>query len=73
MITGEAYELEIEPDYTVEKIKELIGKKENILTPQLRLVLGGRQMSDDKTASDYKLEEGSLLHLILALRGGGED
>ena len=26
--------------------------------------------ADDKTASDYQLEGGSTLHLVLALRGG---
>jgi ubiquitin-like protein Nedd8 len=27
-------------------------------------------MSDDKTARDYNIEGGSVLHLVLALRGG---
>ena len=27
-------------------------------------------MNDDKTASDYNIEGGSVLHLVLALRGG---
>ena len=35
-----------------------------------RLIFGGKQMHDDKTASDYNLEGGSTLHLVLALRGG---
>lgn len=26
--------------------------------------------NDDKTASDYKVQGGSVLHLVLALRGG---
>jgi len=28
-------------------------------------------MNDDKTATDYGIEGGSVLHLVLALRGGG--
>ena len=28
------------------------------------------QMNDEKTASDYKVSGGSVLHLVLALRGG---
>jgi ubiquitin-like protein Nedd8 len=28
-------------------------------------------MNDNKTAADYKIEGGSVLHLVLALRGGG--
>jgi ubiquitin-like protein Nedd8 len=34
------------------------------------LIFGGKQMSDDKTARDYNIEGGSVLHLVLALRGG---
>ena len=46
----------------------MIGEKGNILPPQLTLILDGQKMSDDKTASEYKLEDGATLHLILALR-----
>ena len=28
--------------------------------------------NDDKTAADYKIQGGSVLHLVLALRGGGQ-
>jgi hypothetical protein len=50
------------------------------------LIFGGKQMyvlhkqyqqsnsffcrSDDKSASEYNIEGGSVLHLVLALRGG---
>ena len=27
-------------------------------------------MNDEKTAADYKVQGGSVLHLVLALRGG---
>ena len=29
-------------------------------------------MNDDKTAKDYNIEGGSVLHLVLALRGGSQ-
>ena len=35
-----------------------------------RLIFGGKQMNDDRTAKDYNIEGGSVLHLVLALRGG---
>lgn len=31
----------------------------------------GPSRNDDKTAADYKVQGGSVLHLVLALRGGG--
>jgi ubiquitin-like protein Nedd8 len=37
---------------------------------QQRLIYGGKQMGDDKTAEEYQLEGGCTLHLVLALRGG---
>ena len=42
------------------------------LLPSLlhRLIFGGKQMNDDRTAKEYNIEGGSVLHLVLALRGG---
>ena len=31
-------------------------------------LFAGKQMNDEKTASDYKVQGGSVLHLVLALR-----
>ena len=45
-------------------------EKEGIPPPQQRLIFGGKQMTDDKKASEYNIEGGSVLHLVLALRGG---
>ncbi|XP_015764027.1 PREDICTED: NEDD8-like [Acropora digitifera] len=54
----------------VERIKERVEEKEGIPPPQQRLIFSGKQMNDDKTAQDYKIQGGSVLHLVLALRGG---
>jgi ubiquitin-like protein Nedd8 len=43
---------------------------EGIPPPQQRLIFGGKQMMDDKTVSEYNVNAGSVLHLVLALRGG---
>ncbi|KAK3337011.1 ubiquitin-related domain-containing protein [Cercophora scortea] len=69
-LTGKEIELDIEPDYKVAQIKEKVEEKEGIPPVQQRLIFGGKQMVDDKTATDYQLEGGSTLHLVLALRGG---
>lgn len=39
-------------------------------TSGCRLIYAGKQLADDKTAKDYNIEGGSVLHLVLALRGG---
>ncbi|MBZ3881314.1 NEDD8 [Sciurus carolinensis] len=55
----------------VERIKERVEEKEGIPPQQQRLIYSGKQMNDEKTAADYKILGGSVLHLVLALRGGG--
>ncbi|KAK3310126.1 ubiquitin-related domain-containing protein [Chaetomium strumarium] len=69
-LTGKEIELNVDPSDPVSKIKELVEEKEGIPPAQQRLIYGGKQMVDDKTADDYKLEGGATLHLVLALRGG---
>ena len=69
-LTGKEIEIDIEPTDKVERIKERVEEKEGIPPPQQRLVFSGKSMNDDKTASDYKVTGGSVIHLVLALRGG---
>ncbi|KAK6226677.1 ubiquitin-like protein 1 [Colletotrichum tabaci] len=74
-LTGKEIELDIENEYkacapSVSQIKEKVEEKEGIPPVQQRLIYGGKQMVDDKSASEYGLEAGATLHLVLALRGG---
>ena len=69
-LTGKEIEIDIESDDTIARIKERVEEKEGIPPPQQRLIFGGKQMADDKKASEYNIEGGSVLHLVLALRGG---
>lgn len=69
-LTGKEVEIDIEPHDTIERIKQRVEEKEGIPPIQQRLIYGGKQMNDDKTAREYNIEGGSVLHLVLALRGG---
>eukprot|EP00191_Tetraselmis_sp_GSL018_P021033 CAMPEP_0177580074 /NCGR_PEP_ID=MMETSP0419_2-20121207/1346_1 /TAXON_ID=582737 /ORGANISM="Tetraselmis sp., Strain GSL018" /LENGTH=78 /DNA_ID=CAMNT_0019068877 /DNA_START=105 /DNA_END=341 /DNA_ORIENTATION=+ len=71
-LTGREIEIDIEPTDTVDRIKERVEEKEGIPPVQQRLIFSGKQMNDEKTAKDYNIEGGSVLHLVLALRGGSE-
>merc|ERR1712196_162080 len=66
-LTGKEIEIDIVADDTISRIKERVEEKEGI-PPQQRLIFGGKQMNDDKKASEYNIEGGSVLHLVLALR-----
>ncbi|GAA6025797.1 hypothetical protein JCM11491_003229 [Sporobolomyces phaffii] len=69
-LTGNELEVDIEPDYTVAKIKEVLEEKAGIPPAQQRLIYLGKAMADDKTAEQSKVEAGATLHLVLSLRGG---
>ncbi len=62
--------MDIELTDTIQRIKERVEEKEGIPPVQQRLIFAGKQMNDDKIARDYNIEGGSVLHLVLALRGG---
>ncbi|CAA0818621.1 Ubiquitin-NEDD8-like protein RUB1 [Striga hermonthica] len=83
-LTGKEIEIDIEPTHTIDRIKERVEEKEGIPPVQQSslksvmmvyrlcdmLIYAGKQMRDDKIAKDYNIEGGSVLHLVLALRGG---
>ncbi|KIK63559.1 hypothetical protein GYMLUDRAFT_40605 [Collybiopsis luxurians FD-317 M1] len=69
-LTGKEIELDIEPDDTITKIKERVEEQSGVPPPQQRLIFSGRQMADEKTAKELAITAGSVLHLVLALRGG---
>ncbi|KAK9475829.1 ubiquitin-related domain-containing protein [Lipomyces japonicus] len=69
-LTGKEIELDIEPTDKIARIKERVEEKEGIPPSQQRLIYGGKQMNDEKPATEYNLEGGATLHLVLALRGG---
>lgn len=60
----------MEPKDKIVHVKERIEEKEGIPPSQQRLIFGGKQMNDDKTLSEFNIEGGSVLHMVLALRGG---
>ncbi|CAG9834533.1 unnamed protein product [Diabrotica balteata] len=72
-LTGEERMLDVEPLDKILTIKEKLEEKEGIPPSQQRLVFQGKQLKDDKTVSSYKLKGGTILHLVVALRGGIEN
>ena len=68
-MTGKTLTLDVEQTDSIGSVKAKIEAKENNPPDQQRLVFGGIQLEDAKTLADYNIKEGSLIHLVLRLRG----
>ena len=69
-LTGRKQDFSFEPTDTVLRVKECLREKEGIDVEQIRLIYQGRQLADDKKLTDFRIEAGSVVHMVLQLRGG---
>lgn len=67
---GKTLTVEVEPDESIESLKNKLQSKEGIPPNQQRILFGGKQLDSQKSISDYDIENESTMHLVLRLRGG---
>lgn len=69
-LTGKTVTTDIPFEGRIADVKRALCDKEGIPADQQRLIYTGRVLEDDKELSDYNIQDGSTLNLVLRLRGG---
>ena len=69
-LTGKKLSLVVRPTETIEGVMTKILEQEGIPLDQQRLIFGGKQLDRDLALDDYNVRSGSVLHLVLRIRGG---
>jgi ubiquitin-like protein Nedd8 len=69
MMTGKFRTIVVPLNATVADLKKVIEVVENVTPEQQRLVIDGRKLEDDRRLKDYNIGTGSIVHMVLNLRG----
>lgn len=69
-VVGKQINIEVSPNDTVFQVKEIIEIEEGICINQQKIIYAGRPIIDDAKISSYNFQNGTVLHMVLALRAG---
>ena len=61
--------LTMAPSATIHDVKEQIKEKEGVEPDMQRLIYAGKQLADDRTLSDYGIQNGKTIHMVVRSYG----
>ena len=70
-LDGQKKPFNLEENDTVAKVKEMLAEKTGIYKEMIRLIFQGSPMPDDKTLKQLNVTAGSVIHMIMQMRGKG--
>ena len=69
-LAGSSFELLVSPFEQIQHIKRKIERREGIPASHQHLVWQSNELEDESCLQDYKIEPGTTIKLVLAMRGG---
>lgn len=69
-LTGTSATVDVDPLDKIVIIKIQLEEYEGVSVHQQKLIFEGQLLEDEKTVESYNLKDGSILHLLIASRGG---
>ena len=69
-LAGEILNFDVEPSDSVESLQEKIAESKAWPAQGQRLIFDGKPLENTKTLAECKIDENSLIYVVLTLRGG---
>ena len=69
-LTGRSVPIVVSLVMTIDELKDIVCAVDGSPAEQQRFIFAGQQLEDGKRLSDYRISNGSIVNLVLRLRGG---